>query len=153
MKDNIEQSIVIRAPIEKVYQALSDAREFGTWWNNRAVEGDFHVGSQPILDEGEYGRFRIAIVAAEPHSYFAFRWVSGMAFVPQGFTGDPLEHPNTLVEFRLESVPEGTRVDLKESGFASLPPEYAAQNLEDNTGGWDEQMERLRNYLQSGKAD
>jgi len=144
--DRIERSVVIAAPIERVFKAISDPAEFGTWFCN-GVEGDFAVGSQPVIDEGKYGKFRLAIIASEPPTYFALRWVSGTAFVPEGFTDNPLEHPNTLVEFRLAEVEGGTEVCVLETGFASLPESYAAQNFEDNTDGWEDQLNELAKYV------
>lgn len=144
--DRIERSVVIAAPIERVFKAISDPAEFGTWFSN-GVEGDFEVGSQPVIDEGKYGRFRLAIVAKEPPTYFAYRWFSGTAFVPDGFTSNPLEHPNTLVEFRLSATDQGTEVCVTETGFATLPESYAAQNFEDNTGGWEYQLNELAKYV------
>lgn len=144
----ISQSIVISGAIERVYQAIANADDFAKWFSE-SVEGDFSVGSTPIIDEGKYGKFRLAIIAAEPPSYFAWRWVSGMAFVPQGFVGDVLSHPNTLVEFFLESVEGGTRVTVKESGWESLPDSYRDQNFEDNTGGWEFQLAACKKFVES----
>jgi len=144
--DRIERSVVIAAPIERIFKAISDPAEFGTWFSD-GVEGDFEVGSQPVIDEGKYGRYRLAIIANEPPTYFAYRWVSGTAFVPAGFTDNPLEHPNTLVEFHLSEVEGGTEVRVLETGFASLPESYAAQNHEDNTGGWEYQLGALAKYV------
>lgn len=144
--DRIEQSLVLQAPVERVFAAIATPDEFVRWFCER-VEGGFEVGEQPVLDEGEYGRFRIAIVERTPPKRFAFRWVSGSHIVPQGFEGDPLQHPNTLVAFELEPEGAATRLRLVESGFSSLPEEYAATNHADNVGGWELQLERLRLWL------
>jgi uncharacterized protein YndB with AHSA1/START domain len=149
-EDRIERTVLLRAPVERVYAAITEPDQHVKWFSDR-VEGDFRPGSQPVMDHGQYGKFRVAIVAAEPPRYFAWRWVSGSAFVPDGFEGNPLEHPNTLVEFFLEPVPEGTRLRLVESGFASLPDSYKEQNFKDNSGGWDFMLERLQSYAETGK--
>lgn len=147
MNNTIEVSIVIHAPVARVFAAVSQPSEFGQWFA-KGVEGTFEVGQQPVIDEGEYGMFRLAIVASEANRYFAYRWVSGTAFVPNGFVGDPLEHPNTLVEFFFEEVPEGTKVRVVESGFASLPEAYAKTNYRDNVGGWGYQMAQLKLFVE-----
>ena len=144
--DTIEKTIVINAPQDRVYRAVTDSAEFGSWFCN-GVTGDFEIGEQPVIHEDKYGNFRLAIIAKDPITYFAYRWVSGTAFIPKGFEDDPLGHPNTLVEFFFEEAEGGTRVTVKESGFASLPDSYAAQNLEDNTGGWEYQLNALNEYL------
>lgn len=149
--DKIEREVVIKAPIAKVWKAITDPTQFCSWFSE-GVEGDFELGSQPVLDEGKYGKVRIAIVGREEPHYFAWRWVSGMEFVPQGFLGNPLEMPHTLVEFRLSEEGESTRVILIETGFASLPEKYAAENLNDNTGGWDYMLARLTEWTETGKV-
>jgi len=144
--NEIRRSILIAAPVERVFQALTTPAEFGTWFA-KDVEGDFEVGSQPIIDEGEYGRFRLAITAKEPPRYFAFRWVSSPELVPSGFTDDPLTYDNTLVEFFLSAEAGGTRVEVVESGFANLPERYAERNFLDNTDGWRYQMASLAEHV------
>lgn len=150
--DVILREITIQAGIEKVFSAVTDPAQFAVWFSN-GVEGDFNQGSQPVIDEGKYGKFRLAIIANQSPSYFAFRWVSGSQWVPQGFTQDPLSHPNTLVEFFFEDQGESTLVRVKESGFASLPEEYRKANFEDNCGGWDYQLARLIKFVQTGSPE
>lgn len=146
MQDTIQKEMILRAPIERVYAALTDPEQFAKWFPD-SIEGELKPGERPLLDFGEYGKCRIYVVAAEPFTYFAYRWVSGSAYAPHGFQGDVLTMPNTLVEFRLESGPEGTRLKLTESGMASLPPEIAELTLKDNDGGWDYMLGRLHTYL------
>lgn len=150
-QDKIERNILIQAPITKVWNAITDPQQFASWFAE-GVEGDFEMGSQPVLDEGKYGKVRIAIVARDEPSYFAWRWVSGMEFVPQGFLGNPLEMPHTLVEFRLTEEGSATRLNLVETGFASLPEKYAAENLKDNIGGWTYMLARLIEWTETGKV-
>lgn len=57
--------------------------------------------------------------------------------------GDVLAEPNTLVEFRLEETEEGTRVNLTESGFASLRPGVYEDAMRENTSGWDSELAEL----------
>lgn len=146
ISDEVRRSILIAAPIERVFQALTTPEEFGTWFA-KGVEGDFQVGSQPIIDEGDYGKYRLAIIANDPPHYFAFRWVSSPEWTPQGFTDDPLTYANTLVEFFLRAEAEGTRVEVVESGFAQLPARYAERNFLNNTEGWRYQMASLAEHV------
>lgn len=150
IQDSIVKEIVVRATKERVFAALTTPEQFVKWFA-LGVEGNFETGSRPILDFGEYGKGEIYVVAANPHDYFAYRCVPGAIFCPNGFDGDTLAHPNTLVEFTLETIAEGTKVRMKESGIASLPPEIIAQTLRDNNGGWDFMIGRLEEYL-NGEA-
>jgi uncharacterized protein YndB with AHSA1/START domain len=146
IQDSIEKEIVVRAPKERVYAALTTPEQFVKWFSI-GVEGKFEAGERPIVDFGEYGRFKIYVVAANPHDYFAYRCVDASTYSPQGFYGDALAEPNTLVEFTLEEVEGGTKVHLKESGIASLPPEVIKRTLEGNSAGWDFMLGRLLDYL------
>ena len=51
--------------------------------------------------------------------------------------------PTTRVEFTLDDHPEGTRLRLVESGFASL----AAESRDRNSRGWDRELGDLVAYL------
>lgn len=58
--------------------------------------------------------------------------------------------PTTTVRFTLESIPEGTRLNLVESGFASLPEGVRDRHLADNTKGWLEELDELAKHLAEG---
>ena len=146
IQDSIEREMVLRAPKERVYAAIADPKLIVNWFP-QAVEGSFEPGSRPVFDFGEYGRFSIYVVAARPHEYFAYRGV-GSEYCPQGFIGDVLTEPNTLVEFFLGDTPEGTRLRLVVSGFASLPAETAAQSIKDQDGGWSFMLDRLQKFVE-----
>lgn len=146
IQDSVEKEIVVRASRERVYAALTTPDQLVKWFP-LGVEGKLDTGERPVFDFGEYGKFKIHVVAANPYDYFAYRCVPGSIYCPQGFLGDVLEHPNTLIEFTLETVAGGTKVHLKESGIASLPAEVIEQTLKGNDDGWTFMMNRLEQYL------
>jgi uncharacterized protein YndB with AHSA1/START domain len=143
-QDTIERELTFSAPIERVYRALADPSEISKWFPE-AVEGELKPGESPVFDFGKYGKVSVYVVAAEPNAYFAYRWRPGGG----SDVGDVLSGPNTLVEFKLEAVAGGTKLQMVESGFASLPEEMYAQALEDNTGGWDSELTALAEYLKA----
>lgn len=145
LQDTIEKELVVRAPIEQVYKAIADPGQIVKWFPD-GIEGSLAPGEKPVLDFGEYGKSVIHVVAAEPHHYFAYRWVPG-GNAPEIAMADPLSLPNTLVEFRLEGVPDGTKVQMVESGFASLPAEAYEKAVSMNTQGWDYMLGRLAIYV------
>src|SRR5437868_4369470 len=137
-KDSIEKEILINASQETVYEAITNPKRITAWFPS-AIEGTLNAGDSPILDFGEHGKNQIYVEYAKPYEYFAYRWIPGS----KHFIGDVLSEPNTLVEFIIQPVENGTKVTLKETGFASLPAEVREQKLAENTGGWDYMLNRL----------
>src|SRR5687768_6269533 len=123
MQDTINKVIKVKAKKERVYNAIADPKQIVKWFPD-SVEGEFAKGERPLLTFGDL-KTRIYVEAAEPFSYFAYRWVPGGIEM----LGDVLKADNTLVEFFIEETTDGTKVTLKESGFASLPVEHAQKAL------------------------
>ena len=142
MQDTIVREITVKAPKERVYLAVTDPNQITSWFPD-TIEGKLEVGERPVLGFGEHGRSSIYVEAAQPFEYFAYRWVPGAG----GIVGDVLTVPNTLVEFHIEESSDGTKITLKESGFASLPTELAEESLKQNSGGWEYMMGRLEKVL------
>ena len=151
LQDTISREVLINAPKEKVYAALTDPAQLSQWFPDN-VEGDIRPGERPVFDFGEYGKHSTYVVATDPYSYVAYRWIPGSVHVPAGFIGDVLKEPNTLCEFHIDETPQGTRVRLLESGFSSLPQEFYAKSIEDNEGGWTVMIHRLKTFLETGTA-
>jgi uncharacterized protein YndB with AHSA1/START domain len=45
MKDRIEKRIELKAPVSRVWRALTDYREFGEWFRAEAFLGRWRLGS------------------------------------------------------------------------------------------------------------
>ncbi len=147
MQNTILREITVNATKEKVYQAITDPDQITTWFPDK-IEGSMAVGDRPIFDFGIHGRNQIFIEAAQPYNYFAYRWIPGS----NHFLGDVLTRPNTLVEFYIEEADGVSKITLKESGFASLPPEMAEQCFTDNSGGWDYMIGRLEKVINKSNS-
>lgn len=144
MQNVIQREISIKSSKERIYQAIASPEQV-TKWFPETLEGRYKVGEQPIFGFGEHGRNQIFVVAAQPHEYFAFRWVPGA----NHYLGDVSAVPNTLVEFRITKQDDGTcRVTLTESGFADLPTELMEAAFKQNSGGWDFMLGRLEKYFE-----
>ena len=80
----------------------------------------------------------------EPEHLFSFRWI------PYGIDAeaDPRNEPTTLVEFRLEEVPEGTRLTIVESGFERVPAHRRERAFRMNEGGWAAQAENVQKHVE-----
>lgn len=142
MQNIIKREVTINASKEKVYEAITDAKQIVKWFPD-AVEGSLAIGESPIFDFGEYGKNQVYIVDAKPYEYFAYRWIPGS----RHFIGDVLTKPNTLVEFRIVEIDGVTTVTLTETGFADLPVEVAEKNFSENSGGWEYMLGRLQKYF------
>lgn len=144
MQDAIVREITVKAPKERVYKAISDPKEIVTWFPD-SIDGTLEVGEQATFDFGKDGTALVYVEEAKPFKYFAFRWYTGNDTVDNVLTA-----PNTLVEFHIEELGEGTKVTVKESGFASLPIDVAEKSFSENSSGWQYMMGRLEEIMKQG---
>lgn len=144
--DRIEKQLVLRASRSRVFRALTDSKEFGTWFLAR-FDGPFVAGRQvhgQILYPGyEHMRFTLDVERIEPERYFAFRWHPYAVDDKVDYS----KEPPTLVEFTLEEVAGGIALSIVESGFARLPPERRAEAFRKNEDGWSEQLRNIERYV------
>ena len=146
MSDRIEKRIELKAPIARVWQAISDYREFGAWFKVN-IEAPF-VAGQPaegqITHPGyEHVRWRALIRKIEPQTLFSFTWH------PYGIDPkvDYSKETPTLVEFRLSPTPTGTLLIVTESGFDKVPATRRAEAFRMNDGGWSQQMTNIEAHV------
>jgi len=165
--DRIEKQLTLRAPVSRVWKAIADAKEFGSWFGFQ-IEGEFVAGKtirgtfNGPFDEGALVEHQkslgikpskiklpppnsvfCTVERVEPERYFSFRWI------PYGIDADvaPEGEPTTLVEFRLEPVAEGTRLTIVESGFDRVPAHRRERAFRMNEGGWAAQAANLEKYV------
>ena len=145
--DRIEKQILLRASKTRVWRALTDSGEFGTWFGVK-LEGPFQVGRPirgQITNPGyEHLVFEMTVVRMDPDDAFAYRW-HPYAIDPQF---DYSNEPTTLVEFRLEANADGTMLTLVESGFDKIPAQRRAEALRMNEQGWRAQMQNIRRHVE-----
>ncbi len=144
--DKIEKKIELKAPVTRVWSALTDHKQFGEWFRVN-IEEPFVVGQEAqgkILHPGyEHVTWRAAIVAIEPEHLFAFTWH------PYGIDKeiDYSKEEPTLVEFRLKKSSTGTLLTLTESGFDRIPASRRDEAFRMNDGGWTAQMQNIAKYV------
>jgi uncharacterized protein YndB with AHSA1/START domain len=147
MENRIEKRIELKAPIARVWRALTDYREFGEWFRVR-LEGPFVPGQVlrgHITYPGyEHIKWEVEVQKMEPERLFSFTW-HPYAVDPK--TDYSKETP-TLVEFRLEKTARGTLLVLTESGFDKIPSERRLEAYRMNDGGWTEQMKNIESYVE-----
>ena len=144
MQDKIEREIIIKAPKEQVYEAMTNAEQITSWFPD-AVEGTIDTGEQPIFVFNGHGKAQTYIETMQPHDYFAYRWIPGGS----DFVGDARTVPNTLVEFHIKEADGISKVTMTESGFAKLPSLVAQKSFDMNSGGWEFMCARLEKKFAS----
>jgi len=155
--DRIEKKVLLRAPRKRVWRALADAAEFGSWFGVKFA-GPFEPGAKlrglvvpTTVDAGvakaqkeyEGTPFEITVDQMEPERLFSFRW--------HPFAIDPgvdySAEPTTLVVFELEEVEGGIMLTVTESGFDQIPLARRAKAFTANEGGWSMQVKLIAQYV------
>jgi uncharacterized protein YndB with AHSA1/START domain len=162
VSDRITKQVTLRSPVSRLWQAVSDPREFGAWFGVE-FDGPFQAGARvtgkirPTTVDPEVAKlqaphegklFDITIGRIEPQALFSFRW-HPFAIEPNV---DYSNEPTTLVEFALAETQDGTLLTITESGFDSLPLVRRAQAFAANEGGWEHQIKLIEKYLLGSSA-
>ena len=142
----IEREILIEAPVETVWQVVTDPAQVSLWFCD-AAEIDLRPGGQGRLTFADKATSQRATVllsveTVQPPHTFAFRWD-----YPEGETPHP---GNSLrVEFRLADEGGQTRLRVTESGFPQLdrPEDHLAGYLDAHNKGWDIHLASLHDYV------
>lgn len=157
ISDRIEKKILLRAPLKRVWRALSDSKEFGTWFGVK-FDVPFAPGKRIIgkivgtavdaevaklQKQYEHIPFEITIERIEPERLFSFRWHPNA--VEPGV--DYSKEPTTLIEFTLEEVSNGVMLTVTESGFDQIPLARRAKAFESNEKGWGMVIQLVEKYL------
>jgi len=155
--DRIEKKILLRAPMARVWRALSDSAEFGTWFGMK-FDGPFTPGASvrgviaPTTVDAEVGKaqkaheglpFDITIDQMEPERLFSFRWHPFA--IDRGV--DYSAEPATLVAFALEEKADGVLLTVTESGFDRIPLDRRAKAFTANDQGWSMMVKVIEKYL------
>jgi uncharacterized protein YndB with AHSA1/START domain len=136
--DRIERVVEIAHPPARVWAALTTAKGLGTWFGNKATIDLRPGGAAHMTWEGGHNA-DMRVERVEEPTVFGFTW---------HIYGLPEEDPRrTYVEFTLESIGDGTRLTVVETGFAQLPEDAYAEAYGGNTRGWASELGELVEYL------
>lgn len=157
--DRIEKKVVLNVPRERVWQAVSDSAEFGSWFGV-AFEGPFVEGARltgkivpttvdaevAALQKPHEGKsFEFIVEHIEPMRVISFRWHPFAVELGVDYSDEPM----TLIMFELEDVSGGTQLTITESGFDRIPIARRANAFTANEGGWEKQIMLIGKYLAS----
>lgn len=146
MTDRIEKQVELKAPVSRVWRALTDYREFGEWFRVK-LEGPFVAGKvvrgQFTIPGYEHLKWESTVKEIQPERLFSYTW-HPYAVDP---SVDYSKEIPTLVEFRLEETPTGTLLVVTESGFDKIPAHRRSEALRMNDGGWAGQIKNIERYV------
>src|SRR5438445_12115225 len=145
--DRIEKRVVLRAPRTRVWRALTNAAEFGSWFRVK-LEGAFTEGrairGKMAIPGYEHVTLEMLVERIDPERYFAYRW--------HPYAVDPAveysAEPTTLVEFTLDDTEGGTALTIVESGFDRLPLMRLTDAVRLLHNSWTGQIKHLAQYVE-----
>ena len=146
MASIIEQSILIDAPVEVVWRALTEPEQVRRWFADD-VDLTAEVGYRGSLGFADNGAglavsFQVTVVSVQPPRTFSYRWQH-----PSGV--EAVEGNSTLVEFTLTPEGDGTRLRVVETGVEQLG--WAAEQqqgfVEEHGSGWLTYLGRLSDLI------
>jgi uncharacterized protein YndB with AHSA1/START domain len=145
--DRIERRVLIKATRARVWRAVADAAEFGSWFGVD-FKGKTFVAGKSVQGKITYPGYEhltmeVLIDQVVPERLLSWRWHPA-AIDP---AVDYSQEPTTLVVFELEEVEGGVMLSVVESGLDKIPLERRATVLRLNSSGWDAQMENVKKHV------
>jgi len=146
MNDRLEKRIEVKAPVSRVWRALTDYREFGEWFRVKLdrpfVEGQVSRG-QITYPGYEHLKWEAVVQKMEPERLFSFTWHPYAIDAKADYS----KEPGSLFECKLEKTPTGTLLLLTESGFDKIPAGRRLDAFRMNDGGWTQQMKNIESHV------
>jgi uncharacterized protein YndB with AHSA1/START domain len=148
--DRIERTVVLKAPVARVWRALSNAEEFGNWFGvnlkGKQMRAGAEVEGRITYPNYEHLIWRVTIERMEPNRLLSWRWHPAAVNPEVDYSAEP----TTLVVFKLEEVEGGTRLTVTESGFDRVPEHRRIDAFRSNSEGWRIQMDNIEKHVASG---
>lgn len=156
-QDRIEKKVHLKAPLERVWLAVSDASQFGFWFGV-TFDGPFVAGQRltgritptrvdpevAALQKPHEGKpFTFQVDRIEPMHRIVFRWHPFAIEPDVDYSAEPM----TEIVFALEPDGDGVLLTISESGFDRIPLARRAKAFAANDGGWSHQAQMIAKYL------
>ena len=146
----IDREIIINAPPERVWRALTSPKELSAWFKVE-IEGEIAPNTEIWMTSTHKGyegqRFQVRIVEMSPPRRFAWQWHPGEVDASVDYSREA----RTTVTFTLEPVAGGTKLSLSETGFDAIGLERRAKVHKDNSQGWAEVLGWLQQYAEQSR--
>ena len=144
--DRIEMTTVLRVPRSRVWQALSNTKEFARWFGIE-FDGEFapHARLRGKVTTPGYEHLgaEIRVERVEPEWLLAWRWHPSATDSAKDYS----KEPTTLVSLVLSDVTGGTKLTIHESGFENIPAKRREKAYKENEEGWAMQIHALTRYF------
>ena len=135
---DIDHSIQIAVPANKVYEALTTATGIRSWWTVDA-DLDQTIGGKGIFRFNYNGIVEtvVHILVLQPPEQVT--WKVAHSFRP--------EQDGTLINFTLRPEQDGTCLSLSQEGYAKKDETFALMSK-----GWAYYFVSLKRYLETGRG-
>jgi uncharacterized protein YndB with AHSA1/START domain len=145
----VDRTIQIAAPIERVWEALTDPTAFSEWFQVR-IEGRIAQGASVWMTSthADYAgqRFQVWFIEIEPPRRLVWQWHPGEVDPALDYSREP----RTTVAFELERSGAGTKLTVSETGFDKISLARRAKVYADNSQGWTDVLTWLQRYAEAG---
>src|ERR1051325_7944321 len=147
-QDSVVVEIEIAAPPDRVFQALTDAKQLEQWWRSPICETtawkmdprpggkwgfETSPASQSINGVNEY-KCHGEILDYMRGRYLVYTWIANWNDKPDA---------KTVVTWELVAIPGGTRVKVTHSGLSNQPVVRDAYR-----GGWPGVISKLKKFVE-----
>jgi uncharacterized protein YndB with AHSA1/START domain len=138
---DITRSIDIKAPVAKVWAALTEPDLIAQWFGDTA-EFDPSPGGAGVFgwNDQAAGPFRVLVEHIDKPKTLVYRWARDADV-------DPVPGNSTVVRFDLTEIEGGTRLTVLETGFEQLSDPRSAHDA--NTEGWRAELAELVEFVES----
>ena len=111
----VEREVVLPAPPEEVWPAVSQSEQISAWFGAEA-QLDLRPGGRGVFRWRDGTERPVLVEEVEPPHRLSFRWLP----FQRTAANEIATVPSTRVDITLEEVPEGTRLRVREHPAFSL---------------------------------
>jgi len=136
MKDVIKKEALLDHSIDKVWNAITKAKEISTWFIKADFKAEKGYKYTFTSEPNEKGCTVISgeVKNANPYTLI-YTWIVGDTNI------------ETTVKWVLESTESGTKLSLEHSGISNYAGDTAVAMFESFNGGWNNCINGLTEYL------
>ncbi|KZE94801.1 hypothetical protein AVP42_00728 [Agromyces sp. NDB4Y10] len=143
----VRRTIRIAAPIERVWRAVTEPEHISQWFGRTVLDGS-GPGAQGTMTFPDYGAVPIRVEAMDAPHTVTYRWGNDDAL---GHLPDIVDdETSTVFTFTLETVADGTRLTVVETGFDRTSD--PAANLASHGEGWVSELDKLVAVLERAEG-